>query len=94
MLTLYYFNWVGTPEELKEYVGRIKSISDGIDGLNFKGVFAPSSEWNFVLLFESATFEKALECYRTYMKKFGPSGKIPLEKTEILFTFEELGYPP
>jgi len=94
LLTLYYFNWVGTPEEFKEYVGRIKSISDGIDGLSFKGVFVPSSEWNAVLLFEAASFEKALECYTTYMKKFGRTGKIPLSKTEILFTFQELGYPP
>ena len=94
MLTLFYFNWVGTTEEFKEYVGRIKSISDSIVGLNFKGVFVPSSEWNAALLFEAATFEKALECYKTYMKKFGPHPKIPLSKAEMLYTHQELGYPP
>ena len=94
MLTLYYFRWVGTPDEFKEYVGRVKSICDGIDGVDFKGVFAPSSEWNAALLLEAVGFEKALESYRTYIKKFGPHPKITLAKIESLYTFEELGFPP
>ena len=93
MLGLYYFRWVGTPEEFKEYVGRVKSISDGIEDVEFKGVFAPSSEWNAVLLLEATSFEKALEIYRTYMKKYGPHPKIPVGKLELLLTFEEIGYP-
>jgi len=93
LLTLYYFNWVGTTEEFKEYIGRVKSICDGIAGVNFKGVFVPSSEWNAVLLLEAASFEKALESYKTYMKKFGPHPKIPSSKMEMLYTFQELGYP-
>ena len=44
MLGLYYFRWTGTTKELKEYVGRVKEISDGIEGASCKGVFAPSSE--------------------------------------------------
>jgi len=65
------FRWVGTSEELKEYVGRTKSICDGIEGVDFKGVFAPSSEWSAVALLEAVSFEKALEVYRAYIKKYG-----------------------
>jgi len=94
LLILYYFNWAGTPEEFKEYGERVKSICDGIEGIDLKGVFAPSSEWSAVALLEAASFEKGLEVYRTYMKKYGPHPKVTLAKTELLLTFEELGFPP
>jgi len=94
LLILYYFTWVGTPEEFKEYGERVKSICDGIEGVDLKGVFAPSSEWSAVALLEAVSFEKALEVNRTYIKKYGPHPKVPLAKMELLFTFEELGYSP
>ncbi len=94
MLILYYFRWTGTPDEFKEYVGRVMSISKGIEGINFKGVFMPSSGWNAVLLSEATSFEKGLEAFRTYMKRYGPNSKVSLAKLELLYTFEELGYPP
>lgn len=93
MLCMYYFRWVGTPEEFNEYVGRVMNISEGVEGVEFKGVFVPSSEWNAVALLETTSFEKALEVYKTYMKKYGPHPKIPASKLELLSTFEELGYP-
>jgi len=93
VLGLYYFRWAGSSEEFNEYLGRIKGISDGIEGANFKGVFSPTSEWSAVLLIEGTSFEKLLEIYRTYMKKYGSHPKITLAKLELLFTFEELGHP-
>lgn len=90
MLGLYYFNWAGTPEELKEYIRRCKSISDGIEGVDLKGVFTPSSEWHFVWLYELTNHDKGLEFMRTYRKKYGPT-KITLAKAETLYTLEELG---
>jgi len=93
LLALYYFNWVGTSEEFKEYIGRIMGIAQGIEGVNFKGVFVPSSEWNAVMLIEAASFDKAMEIYKTYVQKFGPHPKTPVSKLELLCTFEELGYP-
>ena len=91
MLALCYINWVGTPEEFKEYGERFESIIDGIEGIDLKGVFAPSSEWSAVVLLEAVSFEKVLEVWRTYMKKYGPHQKISLGKVELLFTFEEVG---
>lgn len=38
---------VGTSEELKEYNGRVRDTSDGIEAIDFKGIFAPASELNF-----------------------------------------------
>jgi len=90
---LYYFNWVGTSEEFSEYIARVKSIADGLDGVDFKGVFVPTSGWNAVTLWEATSFDKALEVYRTYIQKFGAHPKIPLAKMELLYTFQELGYP-
>jgi len=91
LLFLYYFRWVGTPEELKEYLGRSKSVIDRVEGVDFKGVFVPSSEWSFVALMEAVSLEKVLEAWRTYIKKYGPHPKVPLAKIELLFTPEELG---
>jgi len=93
VLGLYYFRWTGTSEELKEYVGRVKEIADGIEGADFKGVFVPSSEWNGVLLIEGKSFDKILEIYKAYIKKYGSHPKIPLAKLELLLSFDELGYP-
>ncbi len=93
MLGMYYFRWVGTTEEFKEYIGRVMSICEGTEGVDFKGVFVPSSEWNAVSLVEATSFEQALEVFKTYMKKYGGHPKIPLAKLELLYTFEELGYP-
>lgn len=87
---LFYFNWAGKPEELKELLGRVKRISGGIKGVEFKGVFAPMSEWHYVLLFESTRYEKVLEVFRTYMKKHGHP-PTALGKCEILHTLEEIG---
>ena len=94
MLGLYYFRWVGTREEFNEYVGRIMSICEGIEGVDFKGVFAPSSEWNAVLLLEGPSLDKGISVMTTYIQKYGPHPKIPVAKLELLFTFEQLGYPP
>ena len=92
MLAMYYFRWVGMSEEFKEYVGRIMTISKDL-GVDFKGVFAPSSEWNGVLLFEATSFDKVMEVYKTYIQKHGTQSKIPVAKVDLLYTFEELGYP-
>lgn len=92
MLGLYYFRWTGTSKELKEYVGKINEIANGIEGAGFKGVFTPTSEWNGVLLFEGTSFDKVLEIYREYVKKYGAHPKIPVAKVELLFTFGEVGY--
>lgn len=92
MLGLYYFRWTGTSEELKEYVGRINEIANGVEGVSFKGVFTPTSAWNGVLLFEGASFDRVLEIYTVYVKKYGAHQKIPVAKVEVLFAFEEVGY--
>jgi hypothetical protein len=62
-------------------------------GVDFEGLFMPSSEWNGILLLEATSFEKALEVFMTYVKKHGLAGKVPLTKIELLYTFEGLGYP-
>ena len=90
MLFLYYFNWAGTPEELREYAGQMKTIIKGIEGVEFSGLFIPTSEWHYVLIMKATNYEKALQVMKTYVQKFGWS-RASLAKAELLHTFEELG---
>ncbi len=90
MLFLYHFNWAGTTEELREYVGQMKSIIKGTEAIEFTGVFIPTSEWHYALVMNTQSYEKALQIMKTYVKKFG-WGKASLAKVELLHTFEELG---
>jgi hypothetical protein len=87
---LYYFNWSGTSEEFREFSGRMKSIIDGTEGVEFSGLFIPTSEWHYVLVMKAANYEKSLQVMKAYIEKFGWS-KTSLAKAELLHTFEELG---
>ena len=90
MLTLYYFNWAGTSEELKEFAGRMTNIIKGTEGVEFSGFFVPTSEWHYVLVMKATNYEKSLQVMKKYIEKFGWS-KIPLSKAELFHTFEDLG---
>ena len=90
MLFLYYFNWAGTPEELSEFVGRMKGIIKDTAGVEFNGIYIPTSEWHYAMVMNTPSYEKALQVMKTYVKKFG-WGKASLAKVELLHTFEELG---
>ena len=90
MLFLYYFNWAGTPEELREYAGQMKSIIKEKEGVEFTGLFIPISEWHYVLVMKTTNYEKSLQVMKTYIERFGWS-KASLAKVELLHTFEELG---
>jgi hypothetical protein len=91
LLVLYYFNWAGTPEELKEFAGVMMSKVEGTEGVEPLGIFAPSSAWNFVVVMKATSYDKALKTFRTYMEKYGRP-KTSLGKIELFHTFEELGY--
>jgi len=90
MLMLYYFNWAGAPEELREFAERMKNIIKGTEGVEFNGLFIPTSEWNYVLVMKATNYEKSLQVMKTYIEKFGWA-KTPLAKAELFHTFEELG---
>jgi len=90
LLLLYYFNWAGTPEELKEFVGRMKTIIKETEGVEFNGLFIPTSEWHYALVMKATTYEKTLQVMKAYIKKFGWT-KTSLAKAELLHTFEDLG---
>ena len=71
MLFLYYFNWAGTPEELREFAGQIKTIIKETEGVEFNGLFIPISQWHYVLIMKTTNYEKALQVMKTYIEKFG-----------------------
>jgi hypothetical protein len=87
---LYYFNWAGTSEELGEFAERMKSVIEGTEGVEFSGLFIPTSEWHYVLVMKATTYEKSLQVMKTYIEKFGWA-KTSLAKAELFHTFEELG---
>ena len=83
MLFLYYFNWAGTPEELKEFACQIKSIIKGTEGIEFNGLFMPISEWHYVMVMKTTSYEKTLQVMKSYIEKFAWS-KTFLAKVELL----------
>ena len=91
MLFLYYFNWAGTSEELREFAGRMKTIIGGTEGVEFSGLFIPTSEWHYVIVWDVTTYEKALQIYKAYSEKYGPL-RISLGKLELLHTLEEIPF--
>jgi hypothetical protein len=90
LLFLYYFNWAGTPEEFREFAERMKSIIAETEGVEFSGLFIPTSEWNYALVMKTTNYERSLQVMKTYIEKFGWA-KTPLSKAEVFHTFEELG---
>jgi hypothetical protein len=88
---LHYFNWVGTSEEFKEFASRMKSQVDGAKDVKLLGIFIPTSEWHYVIVWNVTTYEKALRIYKTYSEKYGPL-KISLGKLELFHTLEEIPF--
>ncbi len=91
MLVLTYFNWAGKPEEFKEFATHIKAVGDGVKGVKFIGMFIPSSEWHYVMVWDVANYEKILRTYNTYSEKYGRL-KFSLGKMELLHTLEEVPF--
>jgi hypothetical protein len=91
LLFLYYFNWAGTSEEFREFAGRMKTIIGETEGVEFSGLFIPTSEWHYVLVMKATNYEKSLQVMKTYIEKFGWS-KTSLSKVELFHAFEDLGF--
>ena len=92
MFLLYYIRWTGTAAELKEYVDRVNEVTNVTEGVSLKGIFLPTSAWNFVFLFDGESYNKVLEVYKTYMMKYGSHPKVPVGKVEVLHELDELGF--
>jgi hypothetical protein len=58
MLGLFWFNWEGTPEELKKFVEENKKETEKIDGITWKGCYTPTCEWNRVMVFKIDSADK------------------------------------
>ncbi len=91
MLVLHYFNWAGTPKEFKEFASQVKSQVDGAKGVSLLGLFIPTSEWHYVIVWNVTTYERALQIYKEYSEKYGPL-KISLGKLELFHTLEEIPF--
>ncbi len=91
MLVLSYFNWAGTSEEFREFADRVKSISAELEGVSLVGVFIPTSEWHYVVVWNVNTYEKMLQTLKAYSEKYGRI-KISLGKIELLHTLQEIPF--
>jgi hypothetical protein len=91
LLVLHYFNWTGTSEELKEFVNLVKNLAVGLGGISLLGIFIPTSEWHYVIVWNTTTYEEALQTYKKYSEKYGPL-KISLGKIEMFHTLEEIPF--
>lgn len=91
LLVLHYFNWAGTSEEFKEFASRMKSQVDEVEDVKLVGIFIPTSEWHYVIVWNVATYENVLQIYKTYSEKYGPL-KISLGRLELFHTLEEIPF--
>ena len=89
MFVLTYFNWAGTAEEFKEFADRVKR--EKAEGGSLVGIFIPSSEWHYVLVWNVDSYEKVLQIYKEYSEKYGPL-KVSLGKVELFHTLEEISF--
>ncbi len=86
-MVLFYFNWAGTEDDFKQLADRIKS--QAVEGVSLVGIFIPTSEWNFVVVWNTKTYEAVLQTMNQYVDKYG-SLKMSLAKAEVFHTLEEL----
>ncbi len=91
MWILHYFNWAGTPAEFKEFTNTVKTEFAKSEGVNLLGVFTPTSEWHYVIVWDVTAYEKLLKTYKTYSENYGPF-KMSLGKLELFHTLEEVPF--
>ena len=91
MWILNYFNWAGTSAEFKEFVNTVKSEFAKSEGVSFLGVFMPTSEWHYVMVWDVTTYEKLMQTYKAYFEKYGQF-KMSLAKLELFHTLEEVPF--
>lgn len=92
MLVLFNLRWAGTPEEFQEYMGRVKSLCEEIEGITFLGVFIPQTEWDYTIVVEAESLDLDMEFNRRFLQKYGWP---PFTSTAwtYLHTFEDFGLP-
>jgi len=62
VIVLLYFDWFGTAEELKESEEKLIAACAEVDGVEYKGRYAPDNrKFHFVWVYEVKSYEKLLE---------------------------------
>jgi hypothetical protein len=96
MLMLFNMQWIGTYNQFTQYLENVKKLSNTITGVTFKGVYVPSDEWSYTLLFDLDRYANMVQLYHTFVKKYlqpDSRSNIALGRWTLLHTPEELGYP-
>ncbi len=91
MLVLHYLNWSGTSAEFKAFREQMKNQVNEMEGIKIVGIFVPTSEWHYVIIFDTRTYENALLTYKAYAEKYGAL-KTSLGKLELFHTIEEVPF--
>jgi hypothetical protein len=91
LLVLHYLNWAGTPAEFKEFVSQLKSQVGKAADVSLLGIFIPTNERHYVVVWNVSMYEKVLQMYKSYSEKYGPL-KLSLGKIELFHTLEEIPF--
>lgn len=70
MLILLYFDWLGTPSELKEWETNLKEAC-AKTGVEYKGLYSPLNEkWNYVSILETEEYSNFLAMGKSMVKHY------------------------
>lgn len=92
MLAQVYLNWNGTTEEFNQVKTIVRDIVANTDGVELEGLYIPSNEWNYSVLYKFDSFEKFI-LYQKNVRiqlKNRKLAKIPDRKLELFIRESEL----
>jgi hypothetical protein len=79
-MILLYFDWVGTPKELKAWESKIRDSCEKT-GVKYLGIFGSMNEkWNFVSIFETDGYDRFLDMGKSVVRHT----KMPHHIAEVL----------
>ena len=92
MLTQVYFNWDGTLEEFDKVKKLVIKLVNKRETINLFGLYIPSNEWNYCVLYEVESLDVFLMYQREVraLLKTENLDKISARKLELLTSEKEL----
>ena len=92
MLAQVFFNWDGTIDEFEKVKKLVRDLVDKREDINLAGLYVPSDEWNYTVLYEVESLDVFLMYQREVRQQLRIQNlnKISSRKLELLIKENEL----